>query len=107
MNSYHHVLGGDILDTGTHFVVGIGLAGLSTIDPSVAGDSHTFTAVLIGTIAASQAPDLDTLYRLKSNADYIRNHRGWSHSLPAIGIWSLAISGILNVIFPSASFTTL
>lgn len=71
------------MDTGTHLVIGLGLAGLSQIDPSVSADSAATTAVFIGTVIGSQIPDVDGLLRFKGNATYIRNHRGRSHSLPA------------------------
>ncbi|CAM3978803.1 metal-dependent hydrolase [Paenibacillus alkaliterrae] len=90
------------MDTGTHLVMGIGLAGLAMVDPVVAADQTIQTAVLIGTVAGSQAPDLDTLLRLKGNACYIRNHRGISHSLPAIAIWTALITGILQLIYQGA-----
>ncbi|MDO3675383.1 metal-dependent hydrolase [Paenibacillus ehimensis] len=87
------------MDTGTHLVIGLGLAGLAYVDPVVAADPMVSTAVLIGTVAGSQAPDADTLLRLKSNAVYIKNHRGLSHSLPALVLWTALISGILWLIF--------
>jgi inner membrane protein len=87
------------LDTGTHLVVGLGLAGLAYIDPVVAADSSVSTAVLIGTVVGSQAPDFDGFLRLKSNASYIKNHRGMSHSLPAIAIWTLLITMGINMFF--------
>jgi len=83
------------LDTGTHLVAGLGLAGLSTVDPAVAGNASLFAAVMAGTIIGSQAPDLDGFLRLKSNAVYIRNHRGASHSLPAVLIWTTLITGAI------------
>ncbi|MEI7025379.1 metal-dependent hydrolase [Paenibacillus sp. y28] len=92
------------MDTGTHLVVGFGLAGLAYIDPVVASDSATATAVLLGTVLGSQAPDSDGLLRLRGNAVYIRNHRGKSHSLPAIVLWSLLLTTVLGFIFPAASW---
>ncbi len=88
------------MDTGTHLVVGLGLAGLSYIDPVIASDTSAATAVLIGTVLGSQAPDSDGLLRMKGNAAYIRNHRGITHSLPAIGLWSLLITAGLALVFP-------
>ncbi|MCR8645309.1 metal-dependent hydrolase [Paenibacillus sp. N1-5-1-14] len=87
------------MDTGTHLVVGFGLAGLAHIDPVVASDPTVMTAVLIGTVLGSQAPDLDTLTRLKGNALYVRNHRGISHSLPFIAFWISSITLLLTVLF--------
>jgi inner membrane protein len=71
------------LDTGTHVVMGIALGGLATLDPVVAGSHATAVSVLIGTIAGSQIPDIDTVLKLRNNAIYIRNHRGVTHSIPA------------------------
>lgn len=87
------------MDTGTHLVLGLGLAGLATIDPVIAADGTAMTAVLIGTVVGQQAPDFDGLFRLKSNAAYIRNHRGASHSLPAVALWTLLITAALALVF--------
>jgi len=87
------------MDTGTHLIMGIGLGGLAAIDPVVAANPAIHTAVLLGTVIGSQAPDLDGLLRLKGNAIYIRNHRGISHSLPAIAIWTALITGLLQLFY--------
>jgi inner membrane protein len=87
------------LDSGTHLVFGLGLAGLSYIDPIVAADPAIATAVLIGTVIGSQAPDADSLLRLRNNAVYIRNHRGISHSLPALLVWTVLITFGLSLLF--------
>ncbi|WP_199620580.1 metal-dependent hydrolase [Paenibacillus alkalitolerans] len=95
------------MDTGTHFAFGFGLAGLSQLDPAVAGDPWTSAAVLVGAVAGSQAPDFDMLLRLKGNAAYVRNHRGLSHSIPAWFIWTALIGGAVWLFFPGVSFTTI
>ncbi|MCI3920020.1 metal-dependent hydrolase [Paenibacillus sp. TRM 82003] len=95
------------MDTGTHFAFGFGLAGLSQIDPNVAGDPWTSLAVLIATVAGSQAPDADTLLKFRGNVTYVRNHRGLSHSIPAWFFWTGLISSALWLVFPNAPFATL
>ena len=85
------------MDSGTHLIMGLGLAGLACVDPVIASNQTVFFAAMIGTIAGSQAPDLDTLLRLKSNAAYIRHHRGRSHSIPAILLWTLLITAALQI----------
>ena len=51
------------MDTGTHVVMGVGLAGLATLDPVVANDPVLFGSVFVGTMLGSQAPDFDTILK--------------------------------------------
>lgn len=92
------------MDTGTHIVMGVGLAGLATFDPIVANDPVLFSAVLVGTVVGSHAPDFDTVLKLKSNAVYIRNHRGITHSIPAVILWGILISTMVHMFVPNTSF---
>ncbi len=92
------------MDTGTHVVMGIALGALATVDPVVAGSSQAAIGIMTATIIGSQIPDIDTVLKLKNNADYIRNHRGITHSLPMLAIWPLLISSILYLLFPAATF---
>lgn len=91
------------MDTGTHIVMGVGLAGLSTLDPSVTLHPYTAEAIFFGTLLGSQAPDFDTVLKLKDNATYIRHHRGITHSIPATLLWPILISGVLKFFIPEAS----
>ncbi len=92
------------MDTGTHIVMGVALGGLATLDPVVANDPVMFNAVLVGTIVGSQAPDFDTILKLKNNAIYIRNHRGITHSIPAIILWGILIPLIIYFFVPEVNF---
>jgi inner membrane protein len=99
-----HLKGGTfLLDTGTHIVMGLALGGLATLDPVVANHSITATSVVIGTLVGSQAPDIDTVLKLRNNAIYIRNHRGVTHSIPAVLLWPIGIIAILYPLFPEAN----
>lgn len=91
------------MDTGTHIVMGVALGGLATLDPVVSSDPALFHAVLAGTIIGSHAPDFDTVLKLKNNATYIRNHRGATHSLPAVITWGLLIAGIIYLFAPQVN----
>jgi inner membrane protein len=91
------------LDTGTHIVMGVALGSIATLDPVVAHDSVLAQAVLVGTLAGSQAPDLDTILKLKNNAKYIRNHRGITHSIPALFVWPLLITGMIHYFYPNVN----
>jgi len=87
------------MDSSTHLLAGLSLAGLAMVDPVVAADSKLFGAVLLGTALGMQAPDFDTLLRLKGNACYIRNHRGVSHSWVAIPVWTAVIALLLQALY--------
>ncbi|HLR64710.1 MAG TPA: metal-dependent hydrolase [Pseudogracilibacillus sp.] len=92
------------MDTGTHVVMGVALGGLATIDPVVSQDPVLFGAVFAGTMLGSQAPDFDTVLKLKSNAAYIRNHRGLTHSIPAVILWGILIASLIYLIVPDVAF---
>ncbi|MGV3487339.1 MAG: metal-dependent hydrolase [Tuberibacillus sp.] len=91
------------MDTGTHVVMGFGLYALSSLDP-IASLPHTSDAVLLGMVAGSVIPDIDTVLKLKDNATYIRHHRGITHSIPATLLWPILITGILYLIFNQADW---
>ena len=91
------------MDTGTHIVMGIALSGLAMADPVVASQPATMTAVVAGVIIGSQAPDIDTILKLRNNAIYIRHHRGATHSIPAVILWPLLITAALLLILPEAN----
>lgn len=92
------------MDTFSHIVIGLGIGALAQIDPAVA-ENHTLTqAVVLGAVIGSNAPDFDFVYRLKGKGSYFRNHRGHSHSLPALPIWSILVSGVLYPFFPGTAF---
>lgn len=91
------------LDTGTHILMGVALGSIATLDPAVAHDPFLSHAVLIGTLAGSQAPDIDTVLKLRNNAKYIRNHRGITHSIPAVSLWPLLITAIIAFLYPAVN----
>lgn len=92
------------MDTGTHFVIGISLAGLANIDQVVSQDPTLSQAILLGTLIGSQAPDFDGISRIfGGTSSYLRHHRGISHSFPAIFIWSILISFIISMFYPTVS----
>ncbi|WP_106494574.1 metal-dependent hydrolase [Lentibacillus sp. Marseille-P4043] len=91
------------MDTGTHIVMGIALGGIATLDPVVQQDPTLFHAVFIGTIVGSHAPDFDTILKMKNNAVYLRNHRGATHSVPAILMWGILIAGIIHAFVPQTN----
>ncbi|WP_018923348.1 metal-dependent hydrolase [Salsuginibacillus kocurii] len=91
------------MDSATHAVMGVGLGGLATLDPVVGQDPVMLQTVMIATIIGSQAPDFDTILKLKNNAIYIRYHRGPTHSIPAVLAWPIILSLALYTIVPEAN----
>lgn len=91
------------MDTGTHLVMGIAIGGIALVDPVVSENTAMFGAVMAGTILGQQAPDVDTVLKLRNNAIYIRHHRGITHSIPAVLLWPIAITAILSLIVPDAN----
>ncbi|MDQ0219205.1 metal-dependent hydrolase [Peribacillus cavernae] len=91
------------MDTTSHIIIGLGLGAFAQIDPVVA-ESSLSHAVIIGTVFGSNAPDFDCVFKLNGNGSYYRNHRGWSHSLPALPLWSFFVSGSIYTFFPGPSF---
>lgn len=84
--------------------MGVAISGLALADSAVAGDSATMGAVFAGIMAGSLIPDIDTVLKLRNNAVYLRNHRGITHSVPAVMLWPLLISILLVLIVPEAAF---
>jgi len=84
--------------------MGIGLFGLAQLDPVVASHPETAKAVFLGTVIGSEIPDIDTLYRFRGNATYIRKHRGFSHSIPMILIWPTLLTALFQLVFPEADW---
>jgi inner membrane protein len=91
------------MDTVSHIIFGFGLGALAQIDPTISSNTELSTAVLVGTVVGSNAPDFDFFCRLKGKSSYLRNHRGWSHSLPAIPLWSILTTAGILLFFPSSS----
>lgn len=75
-----------------------GLIGLTANSLLKQKDRATFWVSLV----ASEIPDIDVLYRLKGETDYLLNHRGFSHSLPGMLILAAAVTVVAAVIWPKA-----
>lgn len=89
------------MDPITHMVVGVALATLSDSPVTLTNP------IYVGAALGSLAPDIDILYRVKGEIEYLRQHRGVSHSL--LGITGLASLITLMLVFlhPESSILTL
>jgi inner membrane protein len=92
------------MDTATHLVMGITLGSIATLDPAIAQSDMGQQAVMFAAIVGSNIPDIDTVLKLRNNAKYIRNHRGITHSIPAVILWSLLVSGFAFLFFSASSY---
>lgn len=82
------------MDPFSHALIGANIAGL-------AGHSMSMTdPVFLGPVLASMAPDLDIVMQCKGDFAYIKNHRGFSHSIPALLIVSGIITLLLHYLLP-------
>lgn len=84
------------MDTATHVVMGVALAGLATIDPAV---TTMYPAIVTTVMVGSQIPDIDTVLKLKNNAVYINNHRGITHSIPFTLMWPIVLTILISLLF--------
>jgi len=81
------------MDPITHAVVGLSIAVLS-------GEPLAFSnPVVISCIAGAVIPDGDIIMQLKGDYVYLKNHRGVSHSIPMMFVYSGVIAGLLWLFF--------
>lgn len=89
------------MDPITHGVIGAAISAFSgqpvTID----------NPVTIGAALGAMAPDLDFVVRLFSNdMVYLKHHRGMSHSIPFLALFSVIITAGLSFMFPTMNILT-
>lgn len=84
------------MDTLTHALVGVAVAGLSGHQPAL-GDPIYIAAAL-----GAQAPDFDIVAQAWGNMAYLRQHRSFSHSLPGIALFAAVIAGGMTLAMPQA-----
>lgn len=87
------------MDTGSH-----GLAG-AVLDRALVDRPGARAALWIGFLAA-MLPDLDYFF-LADRLDYLRNHRGWSHSFVYLPLFSVAVAWVARLFFRRARFRDL
>ncbi|GAB2724027.1 metal-dependent hydrolase [Paenibacillus thermoaerophilus] len=87
------------MDTGSHLIFGLTLAGLAWNDPAVSSDPNLALAVGTAAVLGSNAPDADGIARLRGRSFYVRHHRGWSHAWPSWFAWAALIAVPVSLIF--------
>jgi inner membrane protein len=85
------------MDPITHGVIGLAISTFSGTVPSLDNP------VAVGAALGAMIPDSDVVIRLFTNEmTYLKHHRGWSHSLPALTLFSAAITLGLSVLMPGS-----
>ncbi|WP_134701909.1 metal-dependent hydrolase [Ammoniphilus sp. YIM 78166] len=92
------------MDTASHLLFGLTLAGLAHMDPVVSQHPELAQAIIAGTVIGSHAPDFDTVSRLKGYSFYIRHHRGVTHSLPGLFLWPALLATLFGYGFGVLDF---
>lgn len=82
------------MDNLTHALIGLTL---NNTLPATKRNWGTFWVSLV----ASELPDMDILYRIKSGAAYLLNHRGISHSIPAMLVFAGITTLVSRKAFPN------
>lgn len=88
------------MDPLTHGVIGLGIAALS-------GETSLASPITIGAMVGAMSPDIDIVAKYWGDYKYLKHHRGFTHSFPAVIGLSLGISFILSMIFPGYSFLSI
>jgi inner membrane protein len=88
-------------------MTGVGLAGVSFLDPTMAHHPELLSSMLFCTIVGSNAPDMDIIHKYKGNDIYLQKHRGYSHSILAQGFLVLCIAGGATIVNGGLYFSTL
>ncbi|MGE5631048.1 MAG: metal-dependent hydrolase [Caulobacteraceae bacterium] len=81
------------MDPITHAVVGLSIAVLCGEPISLSNPA------IIGCVAGAVIPDGDIIMQLKGDYVYLKNHRGLSHSIPAMFVYSAGLTGLLWLAF--------
>jgi len=86
------------MDPVTHAAVGLSIA-LMSGEPLAASNP-----AIIACVAGAIIPDGDIIMQLKGDYSYLKNHRGMSHSIPMMFVYSGIITGLLLMVFNGIAF---
>ncbi|HEY3426011.1 MAG TPA: metal-dependent hydrolase [Negativicutes bacterium] len=85
------------MDSLSHALIGIAVAGLSGQQPSL--DNPVYIAAVLG----AQAPDFDLITHLGGSLAYLKQHRAFSHSVPGLMIWATLITLGIHFFMPETT----
>lgn len=90
------------MDPITHGVIGLAISSFS-------GHTVSLSSPLsLGCAIGAMIPDLDVVVRLvKNEMVYLKHHRGFSHSVPALVVFSAVVTAVLMLLHPEANILQL
>ncbi len=88
------------MDILTHGLIGATLSGLflKRVDPAIAA---------VTLISSSVIPDIDYVVRFWGMTDYLKHHRGITHSILGVIVLSLILAALIKVFSKSTSYSTI
>jgi inner membrane protein len=86
------------MDPVTHGLIGLGIASLSGQALSISNP------VVLGSMLGAVAPDFDIVMKYKGDYEYLKHHRGLSHSFVGTAAIAFVISSVLSLIFNNQNF---
>lgn len=86
------------MDTPSHICMGAAVGLCASTIANSHGIEVATSSVVVLSIIANSFPDIDVLFKLKSEHSYINYHRGFSHSALFAVIWIILLS-VLGFIF--------
>jgi inner membrane protein len=91
------------MDPISHGIIGIAVASFSHEPVAMT------SAITIGSMLGAMSPDLDFVIRIfKDDVEYLEHHRGFSHSLPMLALFSIGITAMLSMMpFDNFQFWTI
>lgn len=87
------------MDSLSHISMGTGISILALSSGAVDSEYAVLTYATI--ITASVIPDIDVITKLGGNKSYINNHRGFTHSIIMLIVFTLLINLLANMYLPS------
>lgn len=89
------------MDTGSHLLLGVTLGGLAMAvsDPVIGDPSSAVYGLFAAAIIGSNAPDFDSVIRIRGYESYLLHHRGFSHSLPMLVGWPVLLTPLIAYLF--------
>ncbi len=81
------------MDPITHGIIGVGVAAMS-------GEVNLMSPITLGAVLGAMSPDIDILAKYKGTYEYMKHHRGETHSLLSAAGLSFGIAAVLKLMFP-------